>query len=195
MKKGIIIPSEFQGQRTGTLFFTTIKFLLVAFLIALPFKLFVAQPFVVSGVSMVPTFIDGEYLVIDKVTYRYKKPQRGDIIIFEYPLDPSYYFIKRVVALPGETITIDGAHVEVTDQNGASKMLDEPYISSTNPKKDVSRITLAKDEYFVLGDNRDESSDSREWGPLQEKFIVGRALISMYPLDHAGFLPGKFPSQ
>lgn len=195
MRKHIVIPPEFQARKTGTVFFTAIKFILVAFLVALPFKWFVAQPFIVSGVSMVPTFEQNEYLIIDKVSYHWDKPQRGDVIIFEYPLDPSYYFIKRIVGMPGETVAIDGVNVSITDSSGSTRTLSEPYISSLNPKKQHSTTTLARGEYFVLGDNRDESADSREWGPLQKKFIVGRALLRMYPFSHFGLLPGKVDSQ
>jgi signal peptidase I len=192
MKKEIIIPPEFQAKKTGTLFFTIIKFVLAAFLIALPIKWFVAQPFIVSGASMVPTFTDSEYLVIDKVSYRFGEPQRGDVITFQYPLDPAYYFIKRIVGLPGETVLIDGDSVVISGDDGVMHALQEPYISSTSPKKERSTTKLAENEYFVIGDNRSESADSREWGPLQKKFIIGRAFLSVFPLEYIDFFPGKY---
>src|SRR4051812_39413656 len=142
MKKEIIIPPQFQRPKT-TIFFTAIKFLIAAFLIALPFKWFVAQPFVVSGASMLPTFDENEYLVIDKVSYHFEQPHRGDIIIFEYPLDPSYFFIKRIIGLPGETVVIERNGIKVKDNSGAEQLLTEPYASSLI--KEESTTTLAKD--------------------------------------------------
>lgn len=145
---------------------------------------------------MAPTFEQNEYVVIDKISYRFVEPQRGDIIIFRYPLDSSQFFIKRIVGLPGEEVSIQGGVITVTGGDGVAHILDEPYRSSS--MKNRSSVTkLADDEYFVLGDNRLASADSREWGPLQKKFIVGRALVALFPLRDASLYPGDytFPSR
>ncbi len=172
-------------------FLGALKYILIAFVIALPVRWFVAQPFVVSGESMAPAFKADEYLVIDKLTYHFQKPERGDVIIFHYPLDPSLYFIKRIVALPGETVGIKGNAVTITGKDGTKHLLVENYIDPDYDQKiSTASTTLAKDEYYVLGDNRDASTDSRDWGPLQDKFIVGRVFYRLFPLKLAGFFPG-----
>lgn len=139
-----------------------IKFTLIAVLIVVPIRFWIAQPFIVSGASMEPTFRNGDYLIVDELSYRFNEPQKNDVIIFRYPLDPSKYFIKRIEGLPGEKI----------ENNG-------------------KEIILKADEYFVMGDNRGASSDSRIWGPLKENFIVGRALIRLWPFNKLGVLPGQ----
>ena len=180
-----------QSRRRKGYFFRALKYLIVAFLIVVPFEWFVAQPFVVSGSSMIPTFTDNEYLVIDKISYHWRTLRRGDVIIFHYPLDPSFFFIKRIVGLPGEVVHVDASgRVTITGEKGSVQVLSEPYTSSPSTKKDLSSTTLMANEYFVLGDNREESADSRQWGPLMEKFIVGRAFMSVLPFKKAGFFPG-----
>src|SRR6185503_8939981 len=116
-----------------------------------PIRLFIAQPFLVAGPSMIPTFTKHEYLVIDKLTYRTSSPQRGDVIIFRYPLDTDIFFLKRVIGLPGERVEItDG---KVTIMRGSEvTVLDEPY--AVGKTSDAKAVTLNKDEYFVMGDNR-----------------------------------------
>ena len=150
-----------------------LKIGILAFLLVIPIRLFVAQPFLVSGVSMQPSFNSGDYLVIDRLAYDFAEPERGDVIVFRYPLDPSHFFIKRVVDLPGETIN---------ENTGA--LVDPSEATSTSPNEPPPpNITLARDEYFVLGDNRADSTDSRTWGPLQKKFIIGRVVFRAWPLS------------
>jgi signal peptidase I len=173
------------------LFWLVVKFSIAALIIVLPIRFFVAQPFLVSGDSMAPTFHDGDYLVIDKLWYDFHKPQRGDVIIMEYPLNPAIYFVKRIVGLPGETIGVHNGIVTIVGATGTST-LSEPYIILPSFKMEDSTTTLAADEYFVLGDNRTQSSDSREWGPLQTKFIVGRAFMRLFPWNEIHILPGEY---
>lgn len=169
----------------------TFRFLLIALVIVLPIRFFIAQPFVVSGASMEATFSTGEYLIVDQLTYRFEEPKRGDVIIFKYPKDPSKYFIKRIIGLPGDTISISGHTVTITNSEHPDGFtLEETYTLDARPLGNLTEI-LGEDEYFVMGDNRDASSDSRSWGALTRDKIVGRALLRLFPLDTVGVLPGK----
>lgn len=167
-----------------------IKFALIAIVIVIPVRLFIAQPFIVSGASMYPTFEDGEYLIVDELSYRFTEPERGDIIIFRFPRNPSKYFIKRIVGLPNETIRITDSNITVTnDEHPEGFVLAEPYLDVETIG--ARPITLGSDEYFVLGDNRPASSDSRIWGPLPRDLIIGRALMRLLPIARAAVLPGE----
>lgn len=161
--------------------------LLMVFLV----RTFIAQPFVVNGASMEPTFHTNEYLIVDQLSYEIGSPKRGEVIIFRYPLIPSRYFIKRVIGLPGETIKISGTKVEIKEA-GSDKFttLEEPYIEFE--KESFVEMTLADDEYFVMGDNRMASLDSRSWGPLKESFIIGKAFVRLFPPSKVDFLPGSY---
>lgn len=167
-----------------------VRFALIALIIVLPIRWFVAQPFIVSGASMEDTFHNNEYLIVDQVSYRFEEPQRGDVIIFKYPRDHTKYFIKRVIGLPGETVTTEGNKVTIkNDEYPDGLTLEEPYAQSGNGLIDQT-LTLGKDEYFVMGDNRDHSSDSRTWGVLKKEEIVGRALLRLLPPQRAALMPG-----
>jgi signal peptidase I len=168
-----------------------IRFSLIAILIVVPIRLFVAQPFIVSGASMEDTFYTGEYLIVDQLTYHFDAPARGDVIIFKYPKDPSKYFIKRIIGLPGETVTIENSVVTITEKNATSSFeLVEPYAKDIPPAPKLKEI-LGDREYFVMGDNRPESSDSRAWGVLQKERIIGRAWVRLFPPDVADYMPGQ----
>ena len=183
------------GIKTKSIFGDLLKYLAVAFIVMLPVRLFLIQPFIVSGNSMAPAFTDGNYLVIDELYAHHETLERGDVVIFRYPLDPSLYYIKRIVGMPGETMTIDKGAVSIDKRDGTRQVLVVPRPSITELTQVEPIITkLAKDEYFVLGDNRSESSDSREWGPLQSKFIIGRALMRIWPLNSIEILPGSIAS-
>lgn len=176
-------------------FFTELlKFALVAIVIVVPVRLFVAQPFIVSGASMDPTFYNGQYLIVDELSYRLNDPARGDVIIFRYPKDPSQFFIKRVIGLPGETVHVRGYSVSITKADGTELTLDEPYIVNDGNGGNFT-ATLKEEEYFVMGDNRPESSDSRLWGVLPRENIVGRAFLRLLPIQSASLLPGSTPAQ
>lgn len=163
-----------------------IKLVFLSLLIVVPFRMYIAQPFIVEGASMDPTFKTGEYLIVDEITYYFKTPERGSILIFKYPKNPKKSFIKRVIGLPNETISIiDGKIIIINTLNPDGFMLDEPYIKSI--KIDNSNYVLGADEYFVLGDNRSASSDSRIWGPVPEKNIIGRPIVRFFPPT---FFPG-----
>lgn len=158
------------------------KLAFIALVVVIPFRLFIAQPFVVEGASMDPTFGDGQYLIVDELTYHFKGPERGSVLIFKYPKDPSKYFIKRVIGLPEETIKIvDGEVTVINSQNQEGFSLDEPYVELV--KKDSGTYTLGEGEYFVMGDNRRGSADSRLWGAVPEENIIGRPIIRLWPFS------------
>lgn len=168
-----------------------LKFTLVAVCVVLPIRLFIAQPFIVSGASMYPTFETSDYLIVDEISYRLEDPSRGDVIVFKYPNDPSKYFIKRIIGLPGETVDIDGIKVKITNSDNPNGLeLNEPYVNYN--RNSTTHVTLESDEYFVMGDNRFASSDSRVWGPLKKKFIIGHAFLRLFPVKKIGVNPGKF---
>jgi signal peptidase I len=168
-----------------------IRFIIFAGLIIIPFRIFIAQPFIVNGASMDPTFETGQYLIVDQLTYRSQEPERGDVIIFRFPLNPKDFYIKRVIGLPNETVTIKGSDVYIQEEGEATGYkLNEPYLEHM-ANNNIS-VTLKPDEYFVMGDNRPNSSDSRHWGVLPKEFIVGRAYIRLLPFDSIDFLPGEY---
>jgi signal peptidase I len=169
-----------------------VQVIIVALLISLPIRFFVAEPFIVNGASMDPTFSTGQFLIVDRLTYRFETPQRGDVIVFEYPNDPSVYYIKRIIGLPGETVDIKNGTVTIVNaDHPTGLLLDEPYISAVHASHDTLHIVLGATEYFVMGDNRAQSSDSRVWGPLDSHFIVGRPIVRLLPLNTISVLPGQ----
>jgi signal peptidase I len=171
-------------------FVEILRFSVIALLIVIPVRMFIAQPFIVSGASMNETFQNGEYLIVDQVSYHLHTPERGDVIIFRYPKDPSKYFIKRVIGIPGDKITIENSNVTIVNEaNPEGFTLNEPYIKSMRPGVTITE-TLDDREYFVMGDNRDESSDSRVWGILQEERIIGKAFLRLFPPSAFDVLPG-----
>ena len=168
-----------------------IRFALLAIIIVVPIRMFIAQPFIVSGASMDETFTNGQYLIVDQLSYYLDDPARGDVVIFRYPRDPSKFFIKRVIGLPGDTITIEEARVTITNEaNPDGFTIDEPYVTSMEVAAPRTEV-MGPREYFVMGDNRDQSSDSRVWGVLQEERIIGRAWLRLFPPAAVDFLPGK----
>lgn len=169
----------------------TLKFIFTVAIIVVPIRTFVAQPFIVSGASMDPTFSTGHYLIIDELTYRFSEPERGDVIILKYPKDPKTYFVKRVIGLPGETVDIKDGIVSITTAQGSTTILKDDFIDKKNKISDSSKTSLLNDEYFVMGDNRAQSSDSRSWGPLPRDLIVGRAFVRLYPFSKINIFPGK----
>jgi signal peptidase I len=183
------------AQTHGSGWTTTLewaKTITIALIIALPIRFFIAEPFIVSGASMDPTFASGQFLIVDRVTYRFEPPQRGDVIIFEYPNNPSFYYIKRVIGLPGETVTVTDGKVGIQGANGSTTTeLDETYIDQAHAAHDTFTTTLEPNQYFVMGDNRAQSYDSRVWGPLDKHFIIGRPIVRLLPLNKISVLPGE----
>lgn len=180
-----------QGVPKSGFFRETAKAVFLILLIVIPVRMYIISPFIVSGESMLPTFESSDYLIVDKFSYRFTDPQRGDVIVFKYPGDPSVSFIKRVIGLPGETVSLkDGAvTIKESPDDTTGLTLSEPYI--TYPKEDTMTVTLGEDDYFVMGDNRYASSDSRVWGTLNERFLQGKVMLRLFPVSHAAWLPGE----
>jgi signal peptidase I len=186
-------PAKPSGAK-GTLMFIWdfAKVILIALAIILPIRYFVFQPFIVSGSSMEPNYANGQYLIIDELSYRFSEPKRGDVVVIRYPKDRKQFFIKRVIGLPGEKITVDNGHITiVNDENPEGVTLDESYLPSQGlsfPHNTAivggkKSIVLKSNEYFMMGDNRLASSDSRDWGPLNEKDLVGKVFVRVLPLS------------
>ncbi len=158
--------------------------------VVLPIRLFIAQPFVVSGASMDPTFHDGDYVIVDQLTYRFDNPQRGDVVIFRPAIDESKFFIKRIIGLPGETVKVSDNNVFIKHVGAADfERLDEQTIQENFNVQ--AEWTLSDSQVFVLGDNRKNSLDSRYFGPIESSSIQGRAWLRLLPVTDIDFLPGK----
>ena len=171
-----------------------IVYAVAALVLALFVRFYIATPYIVSGASMEHTFENYDYLIVDRLTYDLRTPERGEVIVFGLPQEPSRDLIKRVIGLPGETVQIRGPEPRVTIINAEHPQgftLSEPYLSPDNlgGSTDIT-MTLTKDQYFVLGDNRRVSADSRMWGILPRTDIVGRVLLRLYPFSMIALLPG-----
>lgn len=167
----------------------TIETILLALALFIVINTFVAQLYQVIGSSMLPDFHNGEYLLTDKLTYRFREPQRGEVIIFKSPESPHHdAYIKRIVALPGETLKIEDNRVTIYNHKHPEGFtLKEPYLKKetlTEGKKDITEgepFSISPESYVVLGDNREVSSDSRTWGAITKDEIIGRSLFRLWP--------------
>jgi len=178
-------PQEKKGIKKYIPFvFEIVKIAIIAFVIVAPIRYFLFQPFIVSGASMAPNFATGDYLIIDEISYRFSEPQRGDVVVFNAGFIPNYSgqrFIKRVIGLPGETINITNGEVQII-KDGKPTILGESYLPNDLKTIGEINITLKADEYFVLGDNRQYSYDSRVWGVVLRKDIIGKAFLRIFPI-------------
>ena len=169
-------------NRILAFFIELAKTIAIVFILAFVIRYFFIQPFVIEGSSMEPNFHNRQLILIDKISYRFHDPKRGDVIVFESPQDPSVYYIKRVIGLPGQHVLIKDGDVYV---NG--KKLSEPYLTKGQKtsiegyESNTIDEKIPNDEFFVMGDNRDQSSDSREWGLLKRSAIAGRFMVVLYP--------------
>lgn len=143
-------------------------------------RTYLVQPFLVSGASMEPNFSSGNYLLIDEISYRFQEPRRGEVVVFRYPGDDRTFYIKRVIGLPGEQVTVDRGRVAVNGQP-----LTEPYLPADVRTVGAADLRLGSGEYFVLGDNRYYSFDSRQWGTLPRQNIVGLVRLRLLPVSQA----------
>ena len=173
-----------------------VQVVLMTLAIVIPIRLFIANPFKVEGKSMEPTYFDHEYLIIDEISYRFHEPQRGEVVVLHPPTDPGKYFIKRVVAMPNETIEIIQGKVKIFNTaHPTGWTLDETsYFDLSELSKSEQEmmsmrpVTLGENEYFVMGDNRRASFDSRYFGPITRDELIGRAWIRGWPVNRWGVL-------
>ena len=164
-----------------------VKVAVISLAIIIPVRYFLIQPFYVKGASMEPNFHDNEYLIIDELSYRFNPPTRGHVVVFRYPKNPQEYFIKRVIALPGEEIKIkDGNIIIYNDERPEGFVLIEEYLDQNlvNYNDSEGKIPVGPDEYFVMGDNRGSSRDSRSFGPVNKSFITGKVLFRGWPISN-----------
>lgn len=177
-----------KAKRIAKSLWETAQTVIIALLVALAIRYYVAQPFLVSGASMEPDFHNGNFLIVDEISYRFNEPARGDVIVFKYPGDRSEYFIKRIIGLPGEQLTVTDNTVRITMQNGSSTVLLEPYIKPDLRGNQNKEVSLGEKEYFVMGDNRGNSFDSRNWGPLSRNDITGIVRLRVFPFSQFGII-------
>lgn len=180
-----------ETQKEKETWWDIVKFALTLLVIVIPLRMFVAQPFVVSGLSMFPTFNDKDYLIVDELSYHFRDPSRGEVVIFHPPENPKTYYIKRVIGLPNETIHVQDGTVSIINKlHPQGFALDQSFV--TYQGTGTMQKTLGPDEYFVMGDNRPASYDSRFWtNNLKRDEIVGRALVRLFPPKSIDILPGN----
>lgn len=160
-----------------------LEVVLVAVVTVFLIRNFLMQPFLVSGASMEPNFGSGNYLIIDEITYRLRDPQRGEVIVFKYPDNPSTYYIKRIIGLPGEKVEIRKGSVYITNNNSPEGfIIKEDYLPLELKTSGNTSVKLSDQDYFVLGDNRNYSYDSRSWGTLPRENIIGLARLRLLPV-------------
>lgn len=189
----------------GSFLFEVIKVFVLALVIIVPIRVFLFQPFFVQGQSMEPNFSQGEYLIVNEFGYKqtkvkigslnlftlkpFRELERGDVVVFRYPRDPSQFFIKRVIGLPGERIELRKGEVALQSKDGSfeSFVLDEvSYLGSGAETSGTVSLEMGDGEYFVMGDNRGHSHDSRSWGVLGEEFVIGKVLLRAWPVTEFG---------
>ncbi len=195
-------------QKSKNILKETLYIVVISLAIVLPIRAFIIQPYIVSGASMDNTFKNNNYLIVDEISYRFEEPKRGEVIILKAPfsalvlqkLPPTktVHYIKRIIGLPGETIEINGDEVKIYNaENPNGKILKEPYVnidkSTSSPFLDLKlKVTLKDGEYFVMGDNRHNSSDSRLWGILSKGNIVGKSYLRLFPFNEISLTPGEY---
>src|SRR3989339_619983 len=159
-----------------------LQVVIIAAAIIIPIRYFLIQPFIVKGASMEPNFEENQYLIIDELSYRLREIERGEIIVFEPPTNVSQYYIKRVIGLPGETVEINDGKIQIyNDEFPNGVLIQEGYIDEYTYGEEY--VVLGQDEYFVMGDNRDVSLDSRAIGPIPKDNIVGKVWLRGLPFN------------
>ena len=184
---------ENQKKSNWQSFWELVRFALIAIAIVVPIRIFIAQPFIVSGSSMVPTFENGQYLVVDEISYLLGTPKRDDVVVFRNPNDTKVFFIKRIIGLPGETVDVKSSENQVIITNKEHPngfKLNQSFIVNTGGID--AHMTLENDQYFVMGDNRPASSDSRYWGSVAKNLLIGRVFLRLLPFNKIGILPGDY---
>jgi len=166
-----------------------VKITLISLAIIIPVRYFLIKPFYVNGASMEPNYHNHEYLIIDEISYRLNPPKRGEVVVFKYPENPKEFFIKRIIGLPGERVVITGGDIFIYNSKNLSGIkIQEPYLEKDLKTAGNIDTVLDEDEYFVLGDNRNSSLDSRRFGALKKNEIIGKTWIRVLPVDKMGIL-------
>lgn len=188
-KKSDFLPSF--SKSFGIFVVEVAKILIIAYIIIKPIHAFVIQPFYVKGASMEPTFHNNEYLIIDELSYRFHSPRRGDVIVLRNPYQREEFLIKRIIGLPGERVTITGGRVLVrpSDRLDGAYLDERVYLPASVETVGPADVVLDADQYFVLGDNRPASLDSRSFGPIYRSQIIGRTALRAWPLSQAKTFP------
>ncbi len=168
-----------------------VRFAGIVIIIVFCVRYFIAQPFIVSGTSMVPTFQNSNYLIIDELSYRFQEPHRGDVVVFHPPIDMKTYYIKRIIGIPGDTVNVKNGIVTITNtEHPDGIVLEEPYLNKDTQAENIT-LKVTPGNYFVMGDNRAVSFDSRRWGLLPKENITGRAFLRLLPLNEIDLFPGE----
>lgn len=168
-----------QVEKEPNFFIEVIKVVVISLAIIIPVRYYLIKPFYVKGASMEPNFYNYEYLIIDEISYRFHPPGRGDVVVVQNPATEGKYFIKRIIGLPGETVEIRNKKVYIDGEELDESAYFEDGIETWGKKT----VELADGEYYVLGDNRDESLDSRVFGPVTQDDMIGRTWIRAWPLN------------
>ncbi len=176
--------NNFKGKFLDSIW-EIIKIVVIATVIVLPIRYFLFQPFIVKGESMMPNYQNGNYLIIDEISYRFNEPKRGDVVVFRTEFIAGHEgdrFIKRVIALPGETVEIKDSKIKVYKGDQIIDIDENTYLPGVTTAGNLKK-TLGNEEYFVMGDNREASFDSRYWGVLPKKDIIGKVFLRLLPLN------------
>lgn len=180
--------SSYPSQDLWSFFWEIIRAIIISLIIIVPIRYFLVQPFFVKGASMEDNFHNGDYVLIDEISYRFNLPQRGEVVVFRSPQNPKEFFIKRLIGLPGEKVQIRNNEVVVFNEDFPEGLiLDESaYLSKNQKTSGDFKIDLDDNEYFVLGDNRPHSSDSRLWGPVNRSLVTGKVFFRAWPINKWG---------
>ncbi len=156
----------------------------LSLIIILPIRFFIIQPFFVKGQSMEPNFHENDYLIVDELSFKLREPQRGEAVVLRSPFDKNYFFIKRIVGLPNETISVKNGEVWIYSEDyPQGRILDEVYLESNEITDGNLEVKIGPDQYFVMGDNRRYSYDSRRWGLLNQNDLIGRVWLRLWPIN------------
>jgi len=181
----VLNKSPYSFHKGISYFWETFKILIIALIIIIPIRMYVVQPFIVEGDSMTPNFHDGEYLIVDEISYRFAEPQRGQVVIFHPPNDPKEYYIKRIIGLPGERVELKDGNIYIHNKENEKgfRLRESAYLMNSDITEDLT-IELKENQYYVLGDNRYNSKDSRIFGPITMEEIRGKAALRAYPFNN-----------
>lgn len=184
---GSPLASDGERRTPAQMAWELLKVVVVSLAIVIPIRYFIFQPFSVLGQSMEPNFNNKDYLIIDEISFRFRAPERGEVLVFKYPYDTKEYYIKRLIGLPGERVKISDNTITIFNAaNPDGFKLSEPYLAEgtrTIVFDNIYDVTLKANEYFLLGDNRENSSDSRIFGPVDKSYLIGRVWLRGWPVS------------